>query len=116
MLNFKTEQRINLKFLVKLNKTSKEFFQALMEVYSEECMSRARIFDMQSLPKFPFRLERFAKCLNQFYQKFQVNSLLSFRVKHFSATATELFAAMSNLHSLQANVFFFDAQDNVLAI
>ena len=54
--------------------------------------------------KLPSKLE--------FYQKFQVNSLLSFRVKHFSAAATELFAAMSNLLLLQAKVFS-DAQKNV---
>ena len=54
--------------------------------------------------KLPSKLE--------FYQKFQVNSLLSFRVKHFSAAATELLAAMSNLLLLQAKVFS-DAQKNV---
>ena len=55
--------------------------------------------------KLPSKLE--------FYQKFQVNSLLSFRVKHFSAAATELLATMSNLQLLQAKVFS-DAQKNVL--
>ena len=54
--------------------------------------------------KLPSKLE--------FYQKFQVNSLLSFRVKHFSAAATELLATMSNLLLLQAKVFS-DAQKNV---
>ena len=54
--------------------------------------------------KLPSKLE--------FYQKFQVNSLLSFRVKHFSAAATELLATMSNLLLLQAKVFY-DAQKNV---
>ena len=38
--------------------------------------------------------------------------MLNFRVKHFSAAATELFATMSNLLLLQAEVFF-DAQKNV---
>ena len=54
--------------------------------------------------KLPSKLE--------FYQKFQVNSWLSFRVKHFSAAATELLATMSNLQLLQAKVFS-DAQKNV---
>ena len=54
--------------------------------------------------KLPSKLE--------FYQKFQVNSLLSFRVKHFSAAVTELLATMSNLLLLQAKVFS-DAQKNV---
>ena len=54
--------------------------------------------------KLPSKLE--------FYQKFQVNSLLSFRVKHFSAAATELLATLSNLLLLQAKVFY-DAQKNV---
>ena len=54
--------------------------------------------------KLPSKLE--------FYQKFQVNSLLSFRVKHFSAAATELLATMSNWLLLQAKVFY-DAQKNV---
>ena len=54
--------------------------------------------------KLPSKLE--------FYQKFQVNSWLSFRVKHFSAVATELLATTSNLLLLQAKVFS-DAQKNV---
>ena len=54
--------------------------------------------------KLPSKLE--------FYPKFQVNSLLSFRVKHFSAAVTELLATMSNLLLLQAK-FFSDAQKNV---
>ena len=54
--------------------------------------------------KLPSKLE--------FYQNFQVNSLLSFRVKHFSAAATELLATTSNLLLLQAKVFS-DAQKNV---
>ena len=45
MLNSKIEQRINLKFLVRLNKAFSESLQALAEVNSKECMSRARIFE-----------------------------------------------------------------------
>ena len=48
----------------------------------------------------------------EFYQKFQDNFLLSFRVKHFSAAATELLATMSNLLLLLAKVFS-NAQKNV---
>ena len=47
-----------------------------------------------------------------FTKNFKVNSLLSFRVKHFSAALTELLATMSNLLLLQAKVFS-DAQKNV---
>ena len=54
--------------------------------------------------KLPSKLE--------FYQKFQVNSFLSFRVKNFSAAVTELLATMNNLLLLQAKVFS-DAQKNV---
>ena len=45
MLNLKTEQRVNLKFLVKLNKTATECLQMLSDVYREDCMSRARVFE-----------------------------------------------------------------------
>ena len=43
MVNSKTEQRFDFKILVKLNKASKEFFQALTEVYGEEFVSRAHV-------------------------------------------------------------------------
>ena len=45
MLNLKTEQRVNLKFLVKLNKTVTECLQMLPDVYREDCVSRARVFE-----------------------------------------------------------------------
>ena len=48
----------------------------------------------------------------EFYQRFQVNSLLCFKVKHFFAAATELLATMSNLQLVQAKVFSY-AQENV---
>ena len=57
--------------------------------------------------KLPSKLE--------FYQKIQVNSLLSFRVKHFFAAATELLATMSNLQLLQAKVFSQRAKKRALA-
>ncbi|XP_039610931.1 protein GVQW3-like [Polypterus senegalus] len=45
MLSLKVEQRVNLKFLVKLNKTPTECFQMLTGAYGEYCMSRARVFE-----------------------------------------------------------------------
>jgi len=45
MLDCKSEQRVNMKFLVKLKKSVMETFQLLTEAYSEDCMSRARVFE-----------------------------------------------------------------------
>ena len=42
--NTGTEQRINLKFLVKLRKNPTESFKLLKEVYGKEVMSRPRVF------------------------------------------------------------------------
>ena len=39
------EQRINLKFLVKLRKSPTECFKLLTEVYGEDVMSRPRVFE-----------------------------------------------------------------------
>ena len=39
------EQRINLKFLVRLGKTPTETFNLLQEVYEDAMMSRTRIFE-----------------------------------------------------------------------
>ena len=39
------EQRINLKFLVRLGKTPIETFNSLQEVYGDATMSRIRIFE-----------------------------------------------------------------------
>jgi len=41
----KMEQRINLKFLVKLNKRPTECLKLLKEVYGEDVMSRTQIFE-----------------------------------------------------------------------
>jgi hypothetical protein len=38
-------ERVNIKFLVKLKKSATETFQLLTEVYGEDCMSRARVFE-----------------------------------------------------------------------
>jgi hypothetical protein len=40
----KSEQRVNIKFLMKLKKSATETFQLLTEAYGEERMSRARVF------------------------------------------------------------------------
>jgi hypothetical protein len=45
MLECKSEQRVNIKFLVKLKKSATETLQLLAEAYGEECMSRARVFE-----------------------------------------------------------------------
>jgi hypothetical protein len=45
MLERKSEHRVNIKFLVKLKKSATETFQLLTEVYGEECMSRALVFE-----------------------------------------------------------------------
>jgi len=45
MSDCKSEQRVNIKFLVKLKKSVAETFQLLTEAYGEDCMSRARLFE-----------------------------------------------------------------------
>jgi hypothetical protein len=48
MLSSKVEQRVAVKFLVKLNKTPTECFRMLTEAYGADCMSRARVFEWQN--------------------------------------------------------------------
>lgn len=45
MSNVKTEQQINIKFLVKFKKSATERFQVLTEAYGDETLSRARVFE-----------------------------------------------------------------------
>ena len=45
MPHCKSEQRVNIKFLVKLKKSAMETFPLLTEAYGEDCMSRARVFE-----------------------------------------------------------------------
>uniref|UniRef100_A0A8D8XID6 Mos1 transposase HTH domain-containing protein n=2 Tax=Cacopsylla melanoneura TaxID=428564 RepID=A0A8D8XID6_9HEMI len=40
-----TEQRINVKFLVKLKKTATESFALMKQAYEDKCMSRTRVFE-----------------------------------------------------------------------
>lgn len=43
MLSSKIEQRVNLKFFVRLEKSTTESFHMLMEAYGENCLSRDRL-------------------------------------------------------------------------
>jgi len=45
MSDCKSEQRFNMKFLVKLKLSATETFQLLTEAYGGDCMSRARVFE-----------------------------------------------------------------------
>ena len=45
MSDCQSEQRVNIKFLVKLKKSATETFQLLTEAYGEDCMSRAPVFE-----------------------------------------------------------------------
>jgi len=45
MLDKKIEQRINIKFLVKLKKTATETLNLLREAYGEDALSKSRVFD-----------------------------------------------------------------------
>lgn len=44
MLDKKIEQRINIKFLVKLKKTATETLNLLREAYGEDALSKSRVF------------------------------------------------------------------------
>ena len=45
MLSVQKEQRVNLKFLVKLEKSFTEAYAMLKEVYGNECLSRTQVFE-----------------------------------------------------------------------
>lgn len=45
MVGVLIEQRVNVKFLVKLGKSATETYSLLQQVYREECMSRTRVFE-----------------------------------------------------------------------
>ena len=44
-MDCKSEQRVNIRFLVKLKKSATETFLLLTEAYGEDCMSRAHVFE-----------------------------------------------------------------------
>ena len=45
MLSVKVEQRINVKFLMKLGKSATETYGLLKEVFRDECLSRTQVFE-----------------------------------------------------------------------
>jgi hypothetical protein len=49
MSDCKSEQRVNIKCLVKLKKSATETFQLLTEADGEGCMSHARVFEWKKL-------------------------------------------------------------------
>ena len=49
MSDYKCEQRVNIKFPVKLKKSEAETFRLLTEAYGEDCVPPARVFEWQKL-------------------------------------------------------------------
>jgi len=45
MLSVNAEQRVNVKFCVKLGKTRYRNIQLLTKVYGDECLSRTQVFE-----------------------------------------------------------------------
>jgi len=45
MLSVNVEQRINMKFCVKLGKSATETYDLLKNVYGDECLSRTQVFE-----------------------------------------------------------------------
>ena len=45
MLSVNVEQRINVKFCVKLGKSAAETYDLLKKVYGDECLSRTLVFE-----------------------------------------------------------------------
>ena len=45
MLSLNMEQRINVKFCVKLGKSATETYDLLKKVYGDQCLSRTQIFE-----------------------------------------------------------------------
>ena len=44
-LSVNVDQRVNVKFCVKLGKSAKETYDLLKEVYGDECLSRTQVFE-----------------------------------------------------------------------
>ena len=44
-VGFQSEQRVNIKFRVKMKKSATEKVQLLTEAWGEDCISRARVFE-----------------------------------------------------------------------
>ena len=45
MLSVNVEQRVNVKFCVKLRKSTTEMYDLLKKVYGDECLSRTQVFE-----------------------------------------------------------------------
>jgi hypothetical protein len=45
MLSLELEQRVNVKFLAKLEKSATETYNLLIEVYGDECLSHSQVFE-----------------------------------------------------------------------
>ena len=45
MLSVNVEQRVNVKFCVKLGKSATETYDLLKKVYGDECLSRTQVFE-----------------------------------------------------------------------
>ena len=45
MLSANVEQRVNIKFLIKLGKSATETYNLLTEVYGDQCLSRTQVFE-----------------------------------------------------------------------
>ena len=45
MLSVHKEQRVNMKFLFKLGKSTMETYLMLQQVYGDECLSRTQVFE-----------------------------------------------------------------------
>jgi len=45
MLSVNVEQRVNVKFCVKLGKSAAETYDLLKKVYGDECLSRTQVFE-----------------------------------------------------------------------
>ena len=45
MLSVNAEQRVNVKFFVKLGKSATETYRLLKKVYGDECLSRTQVFE-----------------------------------------------------------------------
>jgi hypothetical protein len=45
MLSLEVEQRVNVKFLAKLEKSATETYNLLIEVYGDECLFRTQVFE-----------------------------------------------------------------------
>ena len=46
MLSVKAEQRVNVKFFVKLGKFATETYHLLKKFYGDECLSRTQVFEL----------------------------------------------------------------------